>query len=589
MATSTTREQVFEGVAASPGVVVGKAFIFKLEDVTVERRRLSPGEVPQEIARFEDSLIATRRELLGIRRELADRLKRSESDLFDAHLLVVEDRALIEDVIRGIEDRRLNAEFIFQEVIGKYAQVFAQVEDDYIRERFSDIKDVARRVTHNLTGQQGRSLEELKEKKVVVAHDISPSDTALMNRNLVIGFATDVGGRTSHTAIMARSLAIPAVVGVGDVSRAARPGDVVVVDGNRGRVILNPSRATLKKIEQEQDLIAAHGRILRILRDKPAETIDGYRVTLAANIEMPSDVEAVLANGAEGVGLYRTEYLYLNRDDLPGEEEQFEAYDEVARKVGKHSVIIRTLDVGGDKFVSPLEISREMNPFLGWRAVRFCLERQDIFKTQLRAILRASSRGNLKVMFPMISGYAELVRVLGVWEETKRELRQAGIPFNPKMEVGIMIEVPSAVMVAEALAGLVDFFSIGTNDLIQYTLAVDRINEKIAYLYEPLHPAVLALIKRVIDIAHNNDIWVGMCGEMAGDPISVPILLGMGLDEFSVGSVAVPQVKKTIRSLHLPQVRALAKRVMKYRQAVDVHREAAAFLQEVDPEFSLPD
>ncbi len=573
------KEIILEGMAASPGMIVGKVFIFSPEELKVEQRKVLPGEVASEIARFEDSLIATRRELLGIRRRLADRLERNESDLFDAHLLVVEDRALIEEVIRGIEERELNAETIFQEVISRYSEAFSQIEDDYLRERFSDIKDVARRVLRNLSGHKSKSLAELEEKVVVIAHDISPSDTAQMNREFVTGFATDVGGRTSHTAIMARSLAIPAVVGTGEVSRAAVSGDMVVVDGNRGRVILNPTRATLKKIEQEQALIAEHSRVLKVLRDKPAETRDGYRVTLAANIEMPGDMDAVAENGAEGVGLYRTEYLYLNREDLPDEEEQFRAYDAVAERALPSSVIIRTLDIGGDKFVSTLDISRELNPFLGWRAVRFCLERQDIFKIQLRAILRASSRGNVKVMFPMISGYSELLRVLKVWEETKRELDEAAIAFNRSMEVGIMIEVPSAALVAESLAAEVDFFSIGTNDLIQYTLAVDRVNEKIAYLYEPLHPAVLLLIQRIVDIAHRNNIWVGMCGEMAGDPLIVPILLGLGLDEFSVSPMAVPEVKEIIRALRIFQARSLADRVLGCRRSDEIRKAALDFFR----------
>lgn len=573
------KEIILEGMAASPGMIVGKVFIFSPEELKVESRKVSPGEVATEIARFEDSLIATRRELLGIRRRLADRLERNESDLFDAHLLVVEDRALIEEVIRGIEERELNAETIFQEVISRYSEAFSQIEDDYIRERFSDIKDVARRVLRNLSGHKSKSLAELEERVVVVAHDISPSDTAQMNREFVIGFATDVGGRTSHTAIMARSLAIPAVVGTGEVSRAAVSGDIVVVDGNRGRVILNPTRITLKKIEQEQALIAEHSRVLKVLRDKPAETRDGYRVTLAANIEMPGDMDAVIENGAEGVGLYRTEYLYLNREDLPDEEEQFRAYDAVAERALPSSVIIRTLDIGGDKFVSPLDISRELNPFLGWRAVRFCLERQDIFKIQLRAILRASSRGNVRVMFPMISGYSELLRVLKVWEETKRELDASGVAFNRSMEVGIMIEIPSAALIAESLAAEVDFFSIGTNDLIQYTLAVDRVNEKIAYLYEPLHPAVLLLIQRIVDVAHRNDIWVGMCGEMAGDPLIVPILLGLGLDEFSVSPMAVPEVKEIIRALRIFQARELAGRILGCRRSDEIRKAALDFFR----------
>ncbi|MCX6349711.1 MAG: phosphoenolpyruvate--protein phosphotransferase [Candidatus Aureabacteria bacterium] len=535
------------------------------------------------MAPFEDALIATSKDLLGIRRNLAKRLGREQTSLFDAHLLLVQDRAIIEEVVREIEQKKLNSEHVFQEVIKKYAVAFGQMKDDYIKERLTDITDVARRVLHNLTGRKRQDLAALSEAVVVIAHDISPSDTALMHREKVIGFATDVGGRTSHTAIMARSLAIPAVVGLRTVASQVRTGDPVVVDGSRGLLILNPSRSTLEKIGRERSRFARFERQLQILQDLPAETQDGFRVTLAANIEMPEDMPSVVSHGAEGVGLYRTEFFYLNRSDLPDEEEQFQAYNLVARRVKPHSVIIRTLDLGGDKFDSPLEIPREINPFLGCRAIRFCLEHQDIFKVQLRAILRAGVHKNVKIMFPMISGYSELKRVLEVWEEAKEDVRAAGRQCNPAMEVGIMIEVPSAALLADVLAREVDFFSIGTNDLIQYSLAVDRVNEKIAYLYEPLHPAVIRLIGQVIEVAHAQGIWVGMCGEMAGDVHAVPILLGLGLDEFSVSPAVVPEIKKLIRSLKLSQVRDLARKVLTYRAASEIRSEAQKFLRNVAP------
>ncbi len=577
------KELIFEGVAASPGVVMGKAHLFNIEEATVAPRTIREEEVPAEVARFEDALIATRKELMEIRKELAQRLDRDQTSLFDAHLLVVEDRALIEEVVRGIEAKRVNAEHVFQEVIRKYASAFGQMKDDYIKERVTDIRDVARRVLHNLTGRKRQDLAALTEEVVVIAHDISPSDTALMHRGKVIGFATDVGGRTSHTALMARSLAIPAVVGLRSVYAAVHTGDPVVVDGTRGLFILHPSRATLAKIAREKSRFARFERQLKILQDLPAETRDGFRVTLAANIEMPEDLPSVISHGAEGVGLYRTEFFYLGRGDLPSEEEQFQAYNMVARRLKPHSVIIRTLDLGGDKFDSPLEIPREINPFLGWRAIRFCLEHKEIFKVQLRAILRASVHGNVKIMFPMISGYSELKRVLEVWEEAKEEVKSSGRNFNPALETGIMIEVPSAALTADVLAREVDFFSLGTNDLIQYSLAVDRVNEKIAYLYEPLHPAVIRLVGQVIEAAHAQGIWVGMCGEMAGDVHAVPILLGLGLDEFSVSPAMVPEIKKLIRSLKLPEVRALAKKTLGYRAASEIRSEAQKFLAAVAP------
>ncbi len=579
------KEKVFSGIPASPGFVIGKAYVFDVEEASVSPHPIAAPAVGAEIARFEDALIAARKELINIRQELADRAGRKVTDLFDAHLLVVEDRTLIAEVVKGIEEKKLNAEYVFQDVIKEYTKAFLQVEDGYIKERLSDIRDVARRVLHNLTGGQRADLASLEEEVVVIAPELSPSDTALMHREKVVGFATDTGGKTSHTAIMARSLEIPAVVGLGNISTSVSTGDPLVVDGTTGQVIVFPSRSTLARIKEEQSALLHFEAQLAALKNRPAETKDGYRVTLAANIEMPEDLESVAAHGGDGVGLYRTEYFYLNRADLPNEEEQFRAYDRVARSLRPDAVIIRTLDLGGDKFNSALEIPPEINPFMGWRAVRFCLERQDIFKSQLRAILRASRNKNVKIMFPMISGYGELKRVLNIWEEAKAEVRRTGAPFHQDMEVGIMIEVPSAVVMADELAREVDFFSIGTNDLIQYTLAVDRVNEKIAYLYDPLDPAVLRLINQVITVGHRHNIWVGMCGEMAGDVLSVPILLGLGLDEFSVSPVAVPEVKKLITSLELSEARKLARTVLDYRSADDIRQASRKMIRRAAPEL----
>ncbi len=582
-------EKTFQGIAASPGLVIGQAYLFDVEEESVTPHPIAHKAVGAEIARFEDALISTRKELINIRQDLADRAGKKVTDLFEAHLLVVEDRSLIAEVVKGIEEKKLNAEYVFQEVIREYTRAFLQVEDDYIKERLSDIQDVARRVLHNLTGRRRDDLASLEEEVVVIAPDLSPSDTALMHREKVVGFATDAGGRTSHTAIMARSLEIPAVVGLGDISASISTGDPLVIDGNSGRMIVFPTRSTLARVKREQSELLRFESELDELKDRPAETRDGYRITLAANIEMPEDLPSVAAHGAEGVGLYRTEYFYLNRADLPDEEEQFRAYKKVAGSCHPSSVIIRTLDLGGDKFNSALEMPPEINPFMGCRAVRFCLERPDIFKTQLRAILRAGRRKNVKVMFPMISGYDELKRVLRIWEEAKKELKRAGEPFHQDMEVGIMIEVPAAVVMAEELAREVDFFSIGTNDLIQYTLAVDRVNEKIAYLYDPLNPAVIRLIDRVITIGHRHNIWVGMCGEMAGDILAVPILLGMGLDEFSVSPVMVPEVKKLISSLRLPEARELARRVMADRSADDIRDKVKELISRAVPELLKSD
>lgn len=587
-------EKIFQGIAASPGLVVGKAYFFDVQEAAVSPHPIPQKAVGVEIARFEDALIATRKELIRIRQELADRAGRKVTDLFDAHLLVVEDRTLIAEVVKGIEEKKLNAEYIFQTVIDDYTKAFLQIEDDYIKERLSDIRDVARRVLHNLTGGKRDNLASLKEKVVVIAPDFSPSDTALMHREKVVGFATDAGGQTSHTAIMARSLEIPAVVGLRNLSAAVSTGDPLVIDGSTGQVIVFPSRATLARVKREQSKLLCFKTQLEELREQPAETRDGYRIILSANIEMPEDLPAVISYGGDGVGLYRTEYFYLNRPELPDEEEQFQAYLQLAKALHPAPLIIRTFDLGGDKANSAFEIPTELNPFMGWRAIRFCLERQDIFKVQLRAILRAGREKNVKIMFPMISGYNELKRVLKIWEEAKNELLQQGVAFDRDMEVGIMIEVPSAVVMADELAREVDFFSIGTNDLIQYTLAVDRMNEKIAYLYDPLHPAVIRLIDRVITAAHRNNIWVGMCGEMAGDLLSIPILLGLGLDEFSVSPLIIPKVKKLISSLRLSEARELARTVLGYSLADDIRTVSRKMVSRTAPwllrqEPSCPD
>ncbi len=579
------KEKSYRGIPVSPGIAIGKVFIFDSQEEVVLARPIKQEELPKEIARFEDALISTRREILAIQKQISEKLGVEHAEIFNAHLMVLEDRALIEEVIKRLEKERKNVEYIFQQVIQKYSEIFSQINDEYLKERSSDIRDVGRRVVHNLTGKKREDLANLSEEVIVIAYDLSPSDTALMHKERVIGFATDVGSRTSHTAIMARSLDIPAVVGLHDISSKLSAGETIILDGNRGIIIVNPSKETLKTYKQERERVLIFENKLAVLKDSPAETLDGHRVCLAANIEMPEDINSVVSHGAEGVGLYRTEFFYMNRMDLPTEEEHYNAYRDVAEKVMPHDVIIRTLDLGGDKFLSHLEVPKEMNPFLGWRAIRFCLERLDIFKVQLRAILRASTFKNIKLMYPMISGVDELIRANEVLSEVKDELRKGGIAFNPDMEVGAMIEIPSAAMTADLLAKHVDFFSIGTNDLIQYSLAVDRVNEKIAHLYQPAHPGVLRLIQTVIKAAHEAGLWVGMCGEMAGDPALALVLLGMGLDEFSTSPSTIPELKKTIRSVHLPDAQRLAKSVLQLSSAAEIEKKAWKFLSEVAPEL----
>ncbi len=562
--------KALKGIAASPGVAIGRAYVLDSEDVSIPKKPIKESAIPKEITRFQEALTKTRAEILVIRDKISHEIGQEHGDIFNAHLMVIEDRALIEEVMERIKKERLTSEYVFSHVLKRYVQSFLKIDDEYLRERVSDINDVGKRIIRNLIGTQRASLSDLQEKVIVIAYDLSPSDTALMNRKNVIGFATDIGGRTSHTAIMAKSLEIPAVVGLEAVTRAVKDGDTVIVDGIEGAVIVNPTPSEIQKYKHEQIRHQEFSRGLKKFRDLPCITTDGRRIELAANIELPEETISVLSHGADGIGLYRSEFLYMNRADLPSEEEQYQAYKKVVMEMAPRPVIIRTFDLGGDKFLSHLEMPHEMNPFLGWRAIRFCLATPDIFKVQLRAILRASAHGKLRMMYPMISGVGELRQANKLLEEARNELRAKKIPFNDKMEVGAMIEIPSAALTSDILALEVDFFSIGTNDLIQYALAVDRINEKIAYLYEPAHPAVLRLLKTVVDTGHDKKIWVGICGEMAGDPILTPVLVGLGLDEISTSPVMLPEIKKIIRSLSYAEAQEIARYVLTLKTGVEI-------------------
>jgi phosphotransferase system enzyme I (PtsI) len=580
-----TGERVFRGIPVSPGVCRGRLLVLdRPPDTAIRERHVAEADLNCQVQRLEQAIVDTRHEILEVQRKVSEGLGAQDATIFDAHLLVLEDPTLIEEVTRIILEEKVTAEYAFKKVADKYAKTLSAIDDEYLRERASDMRDVTERILNNLTGQASQDdLSHLKGPCIIISYDLTPSRTALLDKKNVLGFATDVGSKTSHTAIMARAMRIPAVVGLREASRELQTGDYALLDGYNGLVILNPTDQTLWEYGQLERKHVTLEEKLREVRDKPAVTLDGVRITLSANVEQAIDTEAVLASGAEGVGLFRTEYLFINRDTLPDEEEQFQAYRQVAAALQPQPVIIRTLDLGGDKFLSHLQVPSEMNPFLGWRAIRFCLQEKDIFRAQLRAILRASVEGNIKIMYPMISGLDELRQANELLDEYKRELEKEGVPFNKNIEVGAMIEIPSAAIAADALARRVRFFSIGTNDLIQYSLAVDRLNEKIAHLYEPTHPAILRLIKMTVDAAHKQGIWVGVCGEMAGDPIMTPLLLGLSVDELSVAPPNVAQVKYLIRRLKIDEARELAEFALNCESGAEILSRATALVQKVAP------
>lgn len=569
-----------KGIAASEGIVVGKAYVYRPREIAIESRAVEDTEA--ELKRFEQAVETSKEQLAEIRAQAEAEVGADTARIFEAHLLFLYDPVLLEGVRDKIR-RKMNAEAALDEVIKNYTAMFESMEDEYMRARAADVKDVGQRVLCNLMGISDESLAELSSPVVIVARDLTPSDTARMNKKMVLGFCTAIGGTTSHTAIMARILGIPAVVGLGDAALSIQSGDVLIINGTEGIVELNPDEKTITRYRRQQREFEMRRDEAKAAAQRPAQTRDGHRVEVVANIGDVESARIALDYGAEGVGLLRTEFLYLDRTTMPGEEEQYAAYRAVADIMGQRPLIIRTLDIGGDKQVPYLDIGTELNPFLGWRAIRLCLARSDLFKTQLRAILRAGYERNVRVMFPMIADVEELRQAKAILSQVRDELKAKGVPFAPDIEVGIMVEVPSAALMADVLAQEVDFFSIGTNDLIQYTMACDRTNEKVSYLYEPLHPALLRLIKGVIDAAHKAGKWVGMCGEMAGDREAIPILLGLGLDEFSMNATAIPEAKKIIRSLSLAEAQELVARVL----AMPTADEVRACSQKVIEELSL--
>jgi len=577
-------EQIFRGIPVSAGVCRGKVIVLRPARPGIAQRQLSEAELANEVNRLEQALVLTRHQILEVQHKVSERMGAQEGTIFEAHLLVLEDRTLLDEVVRVIQEEKVNAEHAFHSVAERYAATLAAIEDEYLRERAADLRDVTGRVLNNLLGHKEETdLRHLKEPCILVSHDLTPSNTAQLDKRNVLGFATDVGSKTSHTAIMARSLRIPAVVGLKDASRHIENGQYVLLDGLNGVIIVNPTDQTLFEYGQ---LILKQVTLQQTLKDilrEPAVTLDGHRVGLLANIEQASDVEQVKANGAEGVGLFRTEYLFLNHDHLPGEEQQYLAYREAAAALKPLPVVVRTLDLGGDKFLAHMQVPTELNPFLGWRAIRISLQEPDIFRAQLRAILRASAEGNLKMMYPMISGLEELKQANALVEEYKAELRRENIPFDEHLEIGAMIETPSAAIVADSLARCVKFFSIGTNDLIQYSLAVDRMNEKIAHLYEPTHPAIVRLIKGTVEAAHRHGVRVSVCGEMGGDPVLVPLLLGLGVDELSAAPPLVPQVKFILRRLKLAEAKELAAFALNCEAASEILARCQDLARQIAP------
>ncbi|KAB2648700.1 MAG: phosphoenolpyruvate--protein phosphotransferase [Verrucomicrobia bacterium] len=566
-------ELTVQGIPASPGIAFGQVFVYLQSDVQVPRYEIPAEKSIDEIARFDQALVKTRQQITKIKNEVEKNLGADEALIFDAHLLVLEDQALISQTIKEFETTHENIETCFERVSESYIKAFSEIDDEYLRERAGDIRDVAQRVLQNLLGQSENNLSQLADKRVVVANDLSPSGSASIDRSGALGLVTDKGSKTSHAVIVARSMKLPAVVGVHDLTTKAQTGDWLIVDGYEGVVILHPSEETLLKYGKVQKAKQSFEDHMLEANRQPAVTLDGVSISLMANIEKVSETEHVKEYFAKGVGLFRTEYLYLNSSQVPTEQEQFLAYKAVVEACAPNAVVIRTLDLGGDKPMPsiPELDNKEANPFMGYRAIRFCLETPELFKNQLRAILRASVHGKVQLMFPMISGVEQIRKARALIKECTVELKSKGLSFDPKIQIGAMIEIPSAATTADILAKECDFFSIGTNDLIQYLIAVDRGNDRVAALYEPSHPAVLRTLKHIVECAKKEKISVSVCGEIAGDPIYTVMLLGLGVDHLSMTSASIPRVKYLIRAIKISDAKALVKEALEKETAHEIH------------------
>lgn len=571
---------MISGIPASPGIVFGKALVLKEEQIVLDTNKISDDQIEAEVARFYEGRNAAVEQLNSIKDRALASLGEEKAAIFEGHLMILEDEELEEEIIDYLRSNKVNAGVAASKIIDQQVTMLSEIDDEYLKERAGDIRDIGNRLIKNILGMHIVDLGDTNEESILVAYDLTPSETAQLNLDKVLGFITDIGGRTSHTSIMARSLELPAIVGTNNVTQLVNTGDYLILDAVNNKVYVNPTQAQIDELKALEAKLAEEKAELAKLKDLPAITLDGHKVEVVANIGTIRDCEGANRNGAEGVGLYRTEFLFMDRDQLPTEEEQFIAYKEVVEAMDGRLVVLRTMDIGGDKDLPYLDLPKEMNPFLGWRAIRIALDRREILHAQLRAVLRASAFGKLAVMFPMIISVEEIRELKSVIETLKAELRAEGKAFDENIQIGVMVETPSAAVNAKFLAKEVDFFSIGTNDLTQYTLAVDRGNELISHLYNPMQPSVLGLIKQVIDASHAEGKWTGMCGELAGDERATLLLLGMGLDEFSMSAISVPRIKKLIRNVNFQDAKALADRALQKPTAAEIEQLIEEFLAE---------
>ena len=571
---------MISGIPASPGIVFGNALVLKEEKIILDPQKITEDQVEAEVARFYNGRAAAVEQLTAIKDRAFKSLGEEKAAIFEGHLMILEDEELEEEIIDYLRSHKVNAGVAASKIIDQQVEMLSEIDDEYLKERAGDIRDIGNRLIKNILGMKIVDLGEINEEAILVAYDLTPSETAQLNLDKVLGFITDIGGRTSHTSIMARSLELPAIVGTNNVTEVVKTGDYLILDAVDNAVYVNPPQEEISRLKKLEAQLAEEKAELAKLKDLPALTLDGHRVDVVANIGTIRDCEGADRNGAEGVGLYRTEFLFMDRDQLPTEEEQFIAYKEVVEAMNGRIVVLRTMDIGGDKELPYLNLPKEMNPFLGWRAIRIALDRREILHAQLRAVLRASAFGKLAVMFPMIVSVEEIRELKSVMNKLKQELRNEGKAFDENIQIGVMVETPSAAVNAKFLAKEVDFFSIGTNDLTQYTLAVDRGNELISHLYNSMSPSVLNLIKQVIDASHEEGKWTGMCGELAGDEKATILLLGMGLDEFSMSAISVPRIKKLIRNVNYQDAKALADKALQQPTAAEIEKLVADFLVE---------